>query len=471
MSVYDVLIDFCFMSGLLIVAQFLRSKLKFLQNYYIPSSLIAGTIGLILGPQVLKVVPWSTEAASYPYLLICVIFGAIFLGKKIVGNKSEKSNVFKKVGDTFLINTACEILCFGIALLLGGILIVLFLPSVFPEFALLLPAGFAGGHGYAAAIGGALNDLLAREDAVSIGQVFATIGLLVGLIGGIICINISAKKGYTRFVGKAAQLPEDCRRGFILPENRASYGTATTHSMSINSVAWHLSFIFLATGIGYAVKKWLDAIFPKLAFPLMCLTMLAGLLIQVILTLTKQDKYIDKKVLDNSSGCMTDYLVAFGVATIKISVVAEFWVPIIIFSIIGIIWPVVIVFVVGKKLFRNFWFERSIFIFGYLTGIVAVGMTLLRCCDPESKSGTLDDFGYAYSIQSIIEVFFVALIPVLTVSWGWAAAGSLSLGIGIVLLVICALIFGISKKKGYELREGEAEIIGNEIGTEVVNNE
>lgn len=33
----------------------------------------------------------------------------------------------------------------------------------------------------------------------------------------------------------------------------------------------------------------------------------------------------------------------------------------------------------GKTLFRNFWFERSVFIFGHLVGIVAVGITLLRC--------------------------------------------------------------------------------------------
>lgn len=458
MGVYDIFIDFAFMAGLLILAQFLRSKIRWLQDHYIPSSLIAGTMGLILGPQVLNVISWTTEASSYPYLLICVIFGAIFLGKPLGGK--GKSNVFKKVGDTFFINTASEILCFGFALLIGGGILMAFFPDVFPEFSLLLPSGFAGGHGYAAAIGGALNELLGREDAVSIGQVFATLGLLIGLIGGIICINVAAKKGYTRFVSKAVQLPEEVRKGFVPADKRESIGSNTTHSMAVDTLSWHLALILAAFGIGYAAKQGLDALFPKLAFPLMCLTMLAGLVIQFVLKLIKHDTYVDKKTVDRCSGFMTDFLVAFGVATIKLSVFTEFWVPIILMCLIGIIWPLTVVFFVAKRMYRNFWFERSIFIFGYLTGIVAVGMTLLRCCDPDAKSETLDDFGYAYTVQSVIEVFLVAMIPLVTVTFGCLPVGIATTAIGLALLVVCRALFGWNKAPGNQLREGEAEKIG-----------
>lgn len=168
---------------------------------------------------------------------------------------------------------------------------------------------------------------------------------------------------------------------------------------------------------------------------------------------------MDKKVVDKCSGCMTDFLVAFGVATIKLSVVAEFWVPILIMCIIGIVWPLIIVFVMGKKLFHNFWFERSIFIFGYLTGIVAVGMTLLRCCDPDSKSETLDDFGYAYTIQSIIEVFLVALIPTATVNMGWLPMGAIVTALGLTFIILYRVLYGKINIKGSELRPGELEKI------------
>ena len=50
------LYDFAFMSLLLIVAQFLRAKIKFLQMFYIPASVLAGIMGLVLGPQFLNII-------------------------------------------------------------------------------------------------------------------------------------------------------------------------------------------------------------------------------------------------------------------------------------------------------------------------------------------------------------------------------------------------------------------------------
>lgn len=86
--------------------------------------------------------------------------------------------------------------------------------------------------------------------------------------------------------------------------------------------------------------------------PLMCLTMLAGILLQLLLNYLNYSQYIDKRIIDRTAGTLTDYLVSFGVATIKISVVAEFWQLIAILSGIGVIVPLIIVFVIGKKYFK-----------------------------------------------------------------------------------------------------------------------
>lgn len=151
------LMDFAYMSLLLFVAQVLRAKVKFLQTLYIPSSLLAGIMGLLLGSQFLNVIPWSGKIGSYAYMLICVMFGGMFLGKK---EKIQVKKIFSNVGDTFCVNMAAEFVCFGSALLVGGILMLLIFPKVFSEISLLLPAGFCGGHGYASTIGSALNTLL-----------------------------------------------------------------------------------------------------------------------------------------------------------------------------------------------------------------------------------------------------------------------------------------------------------------------
>ena len=154
---------------------------------------------------------------------------------------------------------------------------------------------------------------------------------------------------------------------------------------------------------------------------------------------------VDKRVIDRIGSMITDYLVAFGICSISITVVQNYVLPIFVLCILGTIWPLIMVFVCGKKLFRNYWFERSIFIFGWCTGVVAIGVTLLRIVDPEMKTGTLDDYGTAYTFISIIEVFIVSLTPQLTVSLGWGIVGTVEFLIGLSLLFACARFFSIRK--------------------------
>lgn len=450
------LYDFAFMSLLLIIAQFLRSNIKFLQMFYIPSSVLAGIFGLLLGPQFLNIIPWSGRIGSYAYMLVCVLFGGLFLGKKS-GAGAKKT--FKQVGDSFCVNMGAEFFCFGIAMLIGGALVMLLFPEVFIEISLLMPSGYLGGHGYASTIGTALNNLLGREDGVVIGQTFATIGLLTGLFGGIACINYATRKGATRLVDKAESLPEDCRTGIVPPGKRASMGEETINPMSMDPLAWHLALTLIATLAGYLFYDWYKQYLPSIELPVMCLTMIFGVIIQTILNHTPFRDSVDEHVEGRIGSMVTDYLVGFGVASISITVVMEFAAPILLLCLLGTLTSLVLVFVVGRKLFHNFWFERSIFVFGWTTGVVAIGVTLLRIVDPEAKSGTLSDYGYAYTLQSVVEVFIIALTPILAVSMGCIATGLIETAIALALFLVSAVLFGIRKEKMNELRPGEAEVL------------
>ena len=450
------LYDFAFMSLLLIIAQFLRSNIKFLQMFYIPASVLAGIFGLLLGPQFLNIIPWSGRIGSYAYMLVCVLFGGLFLGKKS-GAGAKKT--FKQVGDSFCVNMGAEFFCFGIAMLIGGALVMLLFPEVFIEISLLMPSGYLGGHGYASTIGTALNNLLGREDGVVIGQTFATIGLLTGLFGGIACINYATRKGATRLVDKAESLPEDCRTGIVPPGKRSSMGEETINPMSMDPLAWHLALTLIATLAGYLFYDWYKQYLPSIELPVMCLTMIFGVIIQTILNHTPFRDSVDEHVEGRIGSMVTDYLVGFGVASISITVVLEFAAPIILLCLLGTLTSLVLVFVVGRKQFHNFWFERSIFVFGWTTGVVAIGVTLLRIVDPEAKSGTLSDYGYAYTLQSVVEVFIIALTPILAVSMGCIATGLIETAIALALFLVSAVLFGIRKEKMNELRPGEAEVL------------
>ena len=446
-TAYSFVMDFAFMSVLLLIAQLLRSKLRFLQMFYIPSSVVAGLFGLILGPQVLGVIPWSGKIGSYAYLLVCILFAGIYIGKK---EKVSPRKIFREVGDTFCMNMATEFICFGSALTVGVLSLKVLFSNVFSEFALLLPSGFCGGHGYASTIGTALNTLLGRDDCVQLGQTFATIGLLTGLFVGILLINIAARNGATRFITEASKLPEECRTGIEPIDNRKSMGDMTINPMSMDPLAFHLALILTATVVGYSFYNWYKGYLPNIEIPVMCLTMIAGVILQKVIDFSPFRNSVDKKVIDRIGSTVTDYLVGFGVASISITVVQTYIGPIVLLALLGVIWPLIMVFVIGRRLFHDSWFEKSIFIFGWCTGVVAIGVTLLRICDPEMKSKALDDYGTAYTLISIIEVFIVALTPQFAVSIGCTITGVIELIIGVGLLFTCARAFGVCKRKVFE---------------------
>lgn len=201
---YDLLMDFAIMSILLFIAQYLRAKVRLIQKLLLPSSLIAGFMGLFLGPQFLNVLPFTKNISSYAYLLVVFLFASLFIGNE--GGGSFKQTM-DQVGDTFLINSAVYFGQYATALLIGGGILVALFPEVPQAFAVLMPGGFIGGHGAAAAFGGAFKELLNWDEALPIGQTFATVGLLVGVLGGVLAINIATRLKATRFIKTMAELP------------------------------------------------------------------------------------------------------------------------------------------------------------------------------------------------------------------------------------------------------------------------
>ncbi len=453
---YDLLMDFAIMSILLFIAQYLRAKVRIVQKLLLPSSLIAGFMGLFLGPQFLNVLPFTTSISSYAYLLVVFLFASLFIGNE--GGGSFKQTM-DQVGDTFLLNSATYFGQYAAALLIGGGILYAFYPEINSAFSVLMPGGFIGGHGAAAAFGGAFKELINWDEALPIGQTFATIGLLVGVIGGVIAINIATQRKATRFIKTMSELPEGMRTGMIPSDEQEAMGRNTVSPMSIDPLTWHLVLVLIATCGGYYLTNYLQGLFPKLSIPMFSVSMLCGVALQQILKLMGLTKYVDKNIVTRIGSSATDYLVAFGVASIRISVVIKYLYPILILTVIGIVFVVLYLTVVCRKLFHNFWFERGIFIFGWATGVVAIGVTLLRIVDPEFKSKTLEDYGMAYVFMSFIEIGLIAILPSLIVSGYGFVAGAVCLVVFVLLLAICAKRYGIHKGKVSDLREGEAEVI------------
>lgn len=78
---------------------------------------------------------------------------------------------------------------------------------------------------------------------------------------------------------------------------------------------------------------------------------------------------------------------------------------------LGVSFALFFLFFIAKRLFHNYWFERGIFVFGWTTGVVAMGVTLLRIVDPDFRSKALEDYGIAYVFISMVELAIVSILP------------------------------------------------------------
>lgn len=98
MTATSLMLDFAWASLLIAVGQFIRTKIKFFQNFFVPSGLIAGFIGLFFGKQFLNIIPFSDSIGSYSGVLIMLVFACIGVSGFSIDKKNLKSEIGRVYG-------------------------------------------------------------------------------------------------------------------------------------------------------------------------------------------------------------------------------------------------------------------------------------------------------------------------------------------------------------------------------------
>lgn len=425
---WTLVVDAGIVSGLLLLGKLARAKLPFLQRLFIPPSLLAGFAGLIFGPGLLGWLPLSDQMGSYAGILIALVFSCLPL------TSSRRQAGGGKVGRMWAYSQAGMLLQWG----LGGLLGCFVLARIWPvdgAIGLSMPAGFCGGHGTAAALGDAFGKY-GLEDIRTLAMTAATVGIIASVVIGMALIRRGAEKGQTAYLGRFEDLPPELRSGVLPKERRFSMGVATFSAISLDSMTFNFGMIALITLLGYGLSKGIEALWPALMLPVFSCAFLTGIAVRAVLRKTRTDDYLSKPIIGHLSGAFTDYLVAFGVASIKLEIVVQYIVPLTLLLAVGLVATLLYVFLLGRRFHRTAWFEKSIFTWGWFTGTMAMGIALLRITDPESRSGCLDDYAYAYLYIAPVEIALVTFAPVLFVQGfgGWFSVVCAAAGAAILVL-------------------------------------
>lgn len=439
MSAVVVFVSLCV---LLVAGKFLRVQIPLLQRLYLPSSVIGGVVGLLVFTFFGEYLPpeIKTSASKCPGFLINVIFATIFLGAAVPKFRQVLNFALPQL-------TLGQILAWGqyvVGLGLAGFVFTR-LFGVPAAFGNLLEIGFEGGHG---TVGGMAEAFTAYgwEDGIALGYTVATIGMIIGIVFGMVMIQIAHKRGVVKEVKGFKDRKIFERRGIHLRTSRPSAGLQTVFSDSIDSLAWHVAVVGLSMLIGYGIHCCI----PMKGFPLFPLCMIGGVILTVVTRLMRLDLLVDRVQMERISGASLDFLVVSAVATIRLEVVAKNWQPLVILVVAGAIWSVWCIFFIAPKIFRTAWFERAIAEFGQATGVTATGLMLLRTVDPENRTPAAMSFGYK---QLLHEPFmggglWTALALTLVYRIGWLNV----FWICLAMLVFWSIVAFILYRRNLRLR-------------------
>ena len=439
-------IALCLLLG---IGHLLRMKVRLLQRLYLPSSVIAGLLGLVAIQCLAALdapVPaeWTLGWSKLPGFLINVVFACLFLGVVVPGVRT----VWRRAGPQLAYGqiVAWGQYVVGVGLFLAAISFLA--PDLPAMFGGVLPVGFEGGHGTA----GGLAETFA-EYGWEVGKDFAlasaTAGIICAVVFGMALVNWAARKGYTVRKQGPGDVPEDERAGVIAVERRPEAGKLTVPSSAIGSLTIHLAAVGVACLVGWGLRWGLRSLGDAAGnetfitimrgFPLFPLCMLGGLAVQLFEQKLDRHKIVDRGTSRLIMNVALDFLVAAAIATIRVETLYAGLLPFAALVVAGVAWNVFCVVWLARRALPDAWFERSIAEMGQSMGVTATGILLLRVVDPDYETPAADAFAYK---QIIHEPFMggglwtSAAIPLLALWGGWPVFGIACGAVAIWLLVL-----------------------------------
>ena len=446
-SLDTLLVSFAILGILLVAGTILRLYVPFIKKFFLPASLIAGIIGLLLGPSVLNVIPqnivncWSSLSGK----LIVLVFAPMLMGKREASGKKYVRKSFNGVCFAW----GCSMAQYAIPLLLTALL---FTPLFDTNslFGTSFESGWCGGHGTAAGMS-AVFESLGWTEGQSIAVTNATFGLLCGVFGGIVLVNIAARRGWAKYIGNGNSLSiKNTEKELYNDENKATDTKLSVSGKVIDNFAFHAAILSIAIFLGWIIAYLLKT-YLSLNLNWFTTSMLAGGLVQLVLNRTPWGDAVDTKVYSRIQGIALEFLVAGAVASLNLKVIADNILPIAIASVIIFAFMVFYTIFYARGIFGKDWFESSILNYGMCSGVVATGMLLLKVCDPENKSEALPLYAVRAPFISMVVGGGVvtSMMPVWVAQFGALPVALVTLGVFIVLSLL-PIILRTWYKKGSE---------------------
>ena len=436
-----------FVALLLLIGVILRLWVRLFRWLYIPASVIAGLVGLLIVQSVkglrlrlesdlpdasgkieatdsivaqldASLQVWTTILGDWPSFLIAVVFAGMLLERKPVGVRESLSQVGRQGLMVWIIVAGQT----ALGLTATWLLIKPFY-EVPNSLGMLIETGFAGGHGTAAAMGKVYSsEIIGFESGLDLGILMATCGLVYGVVTGILWINLAIRWRWISPPDHGAPFDQ------VAANLDRPIGHAKVGSETIDPLLLQIIWLTLAVGVGLALQSAvvgsagaIDTIFGSatpasedrevladklsasavLAFPLFIYTLFGGLIVRMTLRLAGHENAVDRETINRLTSTAMDVLVVAAITSLDLTAVASLLVPFSILLLVGAVWSGMCLLILSRWILPpDYWFQLGLINYGMSTGTTATGFVLLRVVDPELESGAAEDYALAAPLSS-----------------------------------------------------------------------
>ncbi len=420
---WNTVLQFAFLLALLGVSLIIKSNIPFFKRHLVPTALFGGLLGLLLGPEILGIIPFDTGMLEdMVYHFMAIGFIAMALKKR-----SRKSTENITITGFAIVNTYIWQAALGL-----GITLVLFytvMPDLFPDFGLLLPLSYAQGPGQAFSTGQSFEMLepasKALQNGGNVGLTLATFGFLWAIIGGIPFMYFLRKK-YKQ--DKKAGVPSSETTTSVSPDvqDHTSRVPVTLYLDDLTIQAVLIGVCYLLT---YLLLIGLEAILGAQStlmklfwgFQFLFGTLIAMGLRAIFNLLNKKKlvrvDYADNYLLQRISSTAFDIMIVASVCAVSLTVLSQYLVPVLILSTVGGLFTMVYSAKMAKWIYKDEKMEHAVALYGMWTGTVVTAMALLKEVDPEGKTSVPESLVLGSGFGAIIGIPLMMVISIPVAAW------------------------------------------------------
>ena len=453
---WSSIIQFALIMAILLLANVLRRKIKWLKASLLPVAVIGGFLGLIIkylfNGSPIAIANLEIDSTSlfdantlsaFTYHAIAIGFGALTLkgiDRLKEGRIRNKPLAIKSgmvIVNSYLIQ--------GIFGLIVSIVLSFIFMNIPAYVGFLLPMGYGQGPGQALNVGAVFQGVgfsFGRDFGLSI----ASIGFLAASLGGVVYLRKLKKLNILKPAEDTSM--ESKEESTVLEGNGQIPLVDAVDKLTIQiaiiffvyGISWLFIYILEQLILNSGVTFLINNLRPLLYGFNFIIVVFAALLYKVITRALLKAKwmkriYTNDFLLNRIAGFAFDIMMIASIMAIDVTLVGDpgFLVTLLVLVIGGGLITYYYIGYLSKIVYPNYTHEAWLVFYGTMTGTASTGIALLREKDPYFETPAANDIVYGSSMA--IPLGFPLLLFVGIVSQGWPSL--------LIVLAILILIFSI----------------------------